>query len=106
MESRLCAAQNARQDTVSSRHSRQLRAAVSRKRCRCGAPGLWDDTTDIQTGTAYLRCRRCGAHYLASPRGYVDWGTGLFVTSPDAVGSAWTQHVSANAFPSIKTEHT
>lgn len=61
----------------------------------------WDDVSDMQTGTAYARCRTCGRHQLISKSGYVDWRVGLMLDSGAALGSAWTQKPSADVLPVI-----
>ncbi len=53
----------------------------------------WEFVSDAQTGTVYMRCPKCGAHVLCSPRGFVDWHAGLFVGSSHVMGSEWTQQV-------------
>jgi len=67
--------------------------------CECGTrPARWEDITDAMTGTAYVRCRACGRHHLASPHGYVEWRVGLFMQRPNEIGSAWTQKTAPNFF--------
>lgn len=71
------------------------------KRCtQCRqSEGRWEDLTDAQTGTAYIRCRDCGAHYRASAAGYLDWSTGVFMNgTAGTVGSEWTQKAASTFF--------
>jgi len=65
--------------------------------CDCGNSSRWEDVTDVATGTAYVRCRICGRHHLASAHGYIDWRLGLFLDR-GYPWSAWTQRVSAQFF--------
>ena len=71
----------------------------------CGYNGLgdmgWDYVSDAQTGTVYARCKRCGAHALSSPGGFVDWRVGMMLDTNAAVGSAWTQMPSARYMPEV-----
>lgn len=71
--------------------------------CHCGNANPWyfDDVSDAQTGTMYVRCRVCGAHTVTSPTGYVDWRVGLMLDSGAALGSAWTQKPSADVLPDL-----
>jgi len=70
-------------------------------KCPNQSPWDWDDVSDAQTGTMYVRCRKCGAHRMASPSGFVDWRVGLMLESGAAVGSAWTQKVSPELLPEL-----
>ena len=71
--------------------------------CRCGNANPWhfDDVSDAQTGTMYVRCRHCGAHAVVSPHGFVDWHIGLMLDSNAALGSAWTQRPSKALLPDL-----
>ncbi len=65
--------------------------------CPCGAQN-WDDVTDAQTGTAYVRCRQCGRHHLVSKGGYVDWSVGVMMQSAEELGSEWTRSALSTYF--------
>ena len=78
----------------------RLRKFAPVKRCQqCGQrEGKWEDVTDSHTGTAYMRCKRCGAYYKASAVGYVDWSIGVFMSGQSYVGSDWTQRPGKGYF--------
>lgn len=81
-----------------------FRGSLARMKCpHCPNASVygWDDVSDMHTGTMYARCKGCGRHTLTSSGGYVDWNIGLMLDSGAALGSAWTQQVSAEVLPEV-----
>ena len=68
---------------------------------RCHTTGIGDVVTDGLTGTAYERCRACGAHWRLSPGGWLDWHGGLWLESKAVTGSAWTSQPSPELMPEV-----